>query len=243
MSEPRAGDRGAALEALQETLATRFRDTELLAHALRHRSAADEPAGSNERLEFLGDSIVGMVVCDYLFRTFPGSPEGDLAKAKAFLVSEPTLAEAGLALGLHHAIEMSAAEEAAGGLTRPSMVSDAFEAVVGAVYMDQGVRSARRVVRAALRGAMRRVARNEYNQDYKSALQERMQAHSRTTPQYRIASETGADHDKTFVAQVLLHGRVLGAGAGKTKKQAEQEAARAVLDAGEAGDVGPGERG
>src|SRR5690242_4889545 len=139
------------LESLQERLGVRFRDEAHLRRALRHRSASmAEPRESNERMEFLGDAIVGMVVCERLFQQFPDASEGELAKAKAYLVSEGSLAQAGLALGLNQAIELSTSEEAAGGRARRSIMADAFEAIVAAVYLDQGFRQARRVVRQAL---------------------------------------------------------------------------------------------
>lgn len=218
------------LAALQARLGVAFRDETRLIRALRHRSAVlDRPLESYERLEFLGDSIVGMVVCEMLFTRFPEASEGELAKAKSFLVSEPTLAEAGRRLGLDAAVELSPAEAAAGGRLRRSILADAFESVVAAIYLDRGLRTARRVVRAALKDAVKQVARAEHHHDYKSLLQERMQAQERTTPRYRIAEETGADHDKTFVAYALMGAKVIGEGVGKSKKQAEQAAARDAL--------------
>lgn len=216
---------------LQKRLRVTFRNEALLHRALRHRSVTlDKPLESNERLEFLGDSILGMVVCEYLVSRFPEMPEGDLAKAKAFLVSEPTLAEAARSLGIDAAVEISPAEELAGGRTRRSILADTFEAVIAAVYLDRGIRTARRVICSALRPAMLQVARDEHHQDYKSLLQERLQGRERVTPYYRIAMETGADHDKTFVAQVMVGKKVIGEGIGKSKKQAEQAAARAALE-------------
>jgi ribonuclease-3 len=171
-----------------------------------------------------------MVVCDCVYRRFPDAREGDLAKAKAFLVSEPTLAEAALAFGLDTALELSGPEEAAGGRTRRSILSDAFEAVVAAIYLDQGFRAACRFVRRALKDALKRVGREDYHRDYKSLLQERMQSERRLTPHYHIAAETGADHDKTFVARAMIGGEVIGEGQGKSKKQAEQAAAMNALE-------------
>jgi ribonuclease-3 len=218
------------LAALQERLRVQFRDETHLRHALRHRSAAlDAPRESNERMEFLGDSIVGLIVCDFLFSTFPAASEGDLAKAKAFLVSEPTLAEAGRELGLDTAVELSPSEALSGGRLRRSILADTFEAVIAAVYLDQGMRQARRLVRYALRDAMLRAMDEGALRDFKSALQEKTQAQRRKTPHYKIASTTGADHDKTFLAQAILGTKVLGEGAGKSKKEAEQAAAQDAL--------------
>jgi len=223
-------ERAEVLEEVQRRLGVRFRDPDLLAQALRHRSMAlESPLESNERMEFLGDSILGLVVCEHLVEAFPEAPEGELAKAKAFLVSEPTLAEAGRLLGLDQAVELSASEEASGGRQRRSILSDVFEAVVAAVYLDRGIRTARRVVLGALGQAMERVARQEHDRDFKSRLQELLQASERKTPRYRIVAETGADHDKTFVARVHIGRRIIGEGSGKSKKEAEQRAAEAAL--------------
>lgn len=234
-----------ALERLQERLSLRFRDLSLLEHALRHRSSVmDRSRESNERLEFLGDSIVGLVTCELLYSRFPEHNEGELAKAKAFLVSEPTLATAGQSVGIDEAVQISAGEEASGGRLRRSILADTFEAVVAAVYLDQGIRAARRVVRSALHEAMKKVAGESYSRDFKSRLQEWLQALERKTPRYRIATETGADHDKTFLAQAMVGRRVLGEGTGKSKKEAEQDAARAALvGLGETGRLRNGEMG
>src|SRR5439155_27260782 len=181
-----------ALEALQARLRVQFRDLGILQQALRHRSATlENPSRSNERLEFLGDSLVGLVICEYLFARFPDLLEGELAKRKAYLASEPVFAEVALALGLDQVIEMSFGEEASGGRGRPSILSDAFEAVIAAVYLDQGIRSAKALARRALAEALTRVDSAEYHQDFKSQLQEKLQATIRKTPQYRIKEETG----------------------------------------------------
>ncbi len=219
------------LSALQARLQVQFRDEAHLILALRHRSAVIETSReSNERMEFLGDSIVGMVVCDYLFAQFPEASEGELAKAKAYLASEPTLAEAGKTLRLDSSVELSPSEAAAGGGLRRSILADTFEAVVAAVFLDQGMRAARRLVRMALKAPMRRVMEEIYQHDFKSMLQERTQAQRRKTPTYKIAAATGADHDKTFRAQAMLGTRLLGEGEGKSKKEAEQAAARDALN-------------
>jgi ribonuclease III len=209
----------------------RFKNLEYLQQALRHRSVCmDSPRDSNERLEFLGDSIVGLVVCEYLCAIFPLRSEGDLAKAKAYLVSEPILAEAGHDLGLDEAVQLSDSESTAGGRRRRSIISDTFEAIVAAVFLDRGLPAARRLVRSALKPAMARVATDEYQRDFKSQLQEKTQADCRKTPHYVILNETGADHDKTFVAQAIIGRKVIGEGTGKSKKEAEQAAALAALE-------------
>jgi len=221
----------SALEKLQERLGVRFKDSTYLQRALTHRSAAaDNALESNERLEFLGDSVVGVVVCENLFRLFPHYSEGDLAKSKAYIVSEAALADAAQAMGLEEFVVMSSGEAASGGRRRRSILADAFEAVIAAIYLDCGVRSARRVVRNALIGAMHEVAADQHRRDYKSSLQERTQAQIRKTPYYRIVGELGHEHDKTFTAQALVGDTVIGQGMGKTKKEAEQSAALDALE-------------
>lgn len=225
-------DDAEALDSIQGRLGIRFRNPTYLQQALRHRSATlDRPLFSNERLEFLGDSLVGMVICDYLYSSHGEWSEGDLAKAKAYLASEPILAEAARLLRLDEVLEMSAGEEASGGRMRPSILADAFEGIVAAIYLDQGVRSAKKVVRGALREALLRVGTPDYHIDFKSKLQERLQASLRKTPHYRTIAESGADHDKTFTSHVMVGRKVLGQGEGKSKKQAEQAAAKSALDA------------
>lgn len=221
----------SALEKLQKRLGMRFKNVTYLKQALTHRSAAaDNPLESNERLEFLGDSVVGMVISENLFRLFPGYTEGDLAKSKAYVVSETALAEAAQELGLEEFVQMSPGEQASGGRRRRSILADAFEALVAAIYLDSGIRQARRVVRKALKEAIQTVAADQHRRDYKSALQEQTQARDRRAPLYRIVDEQGRDHDKTFLVQALVGDEVIGEGSGKSKKEAEQAAAHSALE-------------
>jgi ribonuclease-3 len=223
-------NREEAIRKLQENIGVVFKKPELLHQALRHRSASSEDAfACNERMEFLGDSIVGMTICDYLFSHYPEHKEGEMARAKAYLASEHVLACVARDICLNDAIEMSAAEETAGGRERNSILSDAFEALVAAIYLDQGIRTSRRVIRQVLKPYFARVDRDDYRRDFKSLLQEVIQAKKRKTPHYRIAEETGADHDKTFVAHAILGNKVIGSGEGKSKKEAEQNAAKEAL--------------
>lgn len=218
------------LTEFEGRLGVSFRNRSLLERALRHRSAAPEsPDSNNERMEFLGDSILGLVVCDYLFSRFPGDAEGRLALRKAHLVSEPVLTDAARSLGVSAVLEMSAPERLAGGAERPSALSDALEALAAAVYLDQGLRAARSAVRRWLTPAFATVDDEGFRRDYKTILQERTQAASRRTPSYALVHETGADHEKTFLVEVSINGKVSGRGQGRSKKQAEQAAARAAL--------------
>jgi ribonuclease III len=219
-----------ALTRLQERLRVRFREVSRLERALTHRSAAGENAlDSNERLEFLGDSVVGLVVCENLYRLFPSHSEGELAKSKAYVVSEASLAQAAQRMGLEEFVVMSSGEAQSGGRRRRSILADAFEALMAAIYLDCGIPVARRVIREALMPAIRAAATDQHRGDYKSSLQEQTQAQLRQTPLYRILNETGHEHDKTFIAQAVLGETIIGEGKGKSKKEAEQSAAQDAL--------------
>jgi len=221
----------ASLLELQDRLGVSFRDLSRLEEALTHRSAAAEShQTSNERLEFLGDSIVGLVVTEALFIRFPGYSEGDLAKSKAYIVSEAALSLAALNMGLEEFLVLSLSEAARGGRRLRSILADAFEALVAAVYLECGLHDARSFVLRSLEEALRTAATEQHRRDYKSALQERTQARNRQTPCYRIQIESGEEHDKTFTAEALLGGAVIGQGMGKSKKEAEQSAARNALE-------------
>ncbi len=220
-----------ALAKLQEQLGVRFTDVCRLERALTHRSAATEnPLLSNERLEFLGDSVVGLVISETLYTRFPDYSEGNLAKSKAYIVSETTLADAALDMGLEDFLLLSSGESATGGRKRRSILADAFEALIAAIYLDCGLEEARRVVHLALEEAILTASTDQHRRDYKSALQERTQARHRRTPAYRILTETGQEHDKTFTAEAMLGDTVIGQGSGKSKKEAEQAAARDALE-------------
>ena len=219
-----------ALTRLQERLGVRFREVSRLERALTHRSAATENSlDSNERLEFLGDSVVGLVICENLYRLYPNHSEGELAKSKAFVVSEASLAQAAQAMGLEEFVVMSAGEAQSGGRRRRSILADAFEAIIAAIYLDCGIRTARRIIRDALMPAIRATANDQHRGDYKSSLQEQTQALLRHAPLYRILNETGHEHDKTFIAQAVIGETVIGEGTGKSKKEAEQAAAKDAL--------------
>ena len=220
-----------SLKALESRLGIRFKDRTTFLQALTHRSAATEGGlSSNERLEFLGDAVVGLVVGEYLYEKFPGYSEGNLAKSKSYIVSEAALADAAQTLGLDEFIRVSTGEASSGGRRRRSILADAFEALIAAVYLDSGIRSARRIIRTTLQDAIKASCTDEHRRDYKSALQERTQAKTRLTPIYNIIREDGQDHDKTFLAQAVIGENVLGEGSGKSKKEAEQAAALDALE-------------
>ena len=198
----------------------------LVVRALTHRSLAEEaPHGDNERLEFLGDSVLALLVNDYLYRTHPEHSEGQLTKLKARYVCEPSLALAAGALSIGPLLAIAPGDEAAGGRERASTLSDAFEAVLAAVYLALGLEAAREFV---LRELIHRVNPDEV-WDYKSRLQELLQEKQRVTPAYRTVVESGPAHEPLFFSEVLANDQTLGKGTGRNKKLAEQAAAADAL--------------
>lgn len=206
---------------------------ELLQRALTHASwaheQADPAAADNERLEFLGDAVVGLAVSEHLFTRFPDLSEGDLARMRAAVVKEGSLAAAARRLGLGEALRMGRGAERTGGRQRDSVLADAFEAVMGGVYLTCGWKAAQRVVLAALGPELNDVARTRAPADAKSALQELLQAQAGGLPSYRVVLESGPPHEKRFEAEVLFQGKVLGRGSGRSKRAAEQAAAAEAL--------------
>ena len=219
------------MTTLEEKLGYTFQDPALLENALTHSSYANESRGacaSNERLEFLGDSVLGMVVADYLYRTHPDMPEGDLTRTRAALVCEESLVEVAGALGLGEYLRLGKGEEGCGGRRRPSIQADAVEAVLAAVYLDGGIGSARKIIRHFI------LSRSQVYtppRDYKTALQELVQRESGQVLTYRLVEEKGPDHAKEFSMEVDLNGTPVGLGQGHSKKEAEQMAAKAAIAA------------
>jgi len=232
-SRPRGRSRRAGdAEALAAKLDITFHRPDLLRQALTHKSAEQElRVPSNERLEFLGDSVLDIVVAQYLYRGHPELAEGDLTKLKAVAVSEPALAAVAREIGLGRYLLLAKGEEQTGGRDRNSILADAMEALFAAVYLDRGLRITRDLILRLLGGQLEIIERREYEPDYKTLLQENIQEIHRTPPTYRVVSQTGPDHDRTFVAEVRIGRKVLGSGRGKSKKQAEQAAARQALAA------------
>lgn len=223
-------DRLAQLAALEERLGVRFRDRSLLDLALRHGSFSHErgrdPAKSYERLEHLGDAVLSLVVSDDLYRRHPDMDEGGLAKQRARIVNEAALASIARRLNLGGYLLLGRGEEKGGGRERASMLADAVESVIGAVYIDSGYGVVHAVVMRWLGELADEIQRA--GEDFKSQLQERLQRR-RQMPRYRITQEEGPDHARTFVAIVEAGGRPLGEGRGKSKKEAEQVAASQAL--------------
>ncbi|MDR5683939.1 MAG: ribonuclease III [Armatimonadota bacterium] len=223
--------RAEQLRTLCDRLGVRFRDLGLLNLALTHGSYAHEGrtgrGDSYERMEFLGDAVLNLVVSDHLYRRFPDRPEGDLARLRARLVNEPTLANIARSLDLGSYVRLGRGEERGGGRERTSMLADVLEAVVGAIYLDAGFGVAHAVVSGWYRDLMQDL--DEPHGDYKSRLQEFVQQTERRLPRYRITSTEGPDHAKAFRATVEVNGRLLGEGRGRSKKEAEQAAAAEAL--------------
>ena len=208
----------------------------LLEQALTHRSYAYEHGGlpTNERLEFLGDSVLGLVVTDALYTTHPDLAEGQLAKLRASVVSTRALAGVARDLGLGRWLRLGKGEDVTGGRDKPSILADTMEALIGAVYLERGIEGADRLVRALFGGRMAAAATGGASLDWKTALQELTAARALGVPDYVVA-ETGPDHAKAFTAHAVIAGVVHGQGAGSSKKQAEQQAAELAWQALAAG--------
>lgn len=226
------------LDAAEAALAVKFNDRTVLALALTHQSyvnehlpvqKSDPQASSNERLEFLGDSIVGMVVADRLFTGAPGLPEGDLTVRRSQVVRKETLALVARAIGLGQWLVMGKGEAAAGGADRSSNLADAFEAVVGAVYVDRGYRPARSFVVRWLGEHVDEALSAETRKDPKSLLQEHLQANGSKPPKYRLVSESGPPGDIVFTIEVVIGSEAAASGSGPRKIDAEREAAGKAL--------------
>ena len=217
----------AGLAALNERLGSSFRDEARLAAALAHRSWCAEHPGhdSNERLEFLGDAVLGLVVTDHIYRTFPELPEGELAKVRASVVSAAALAEVAGELELGGAMLLGKGEAGSGGREKPSILADALEAVIGALYLEGGWEAAHRLVLDLLGDRIAEASEGPGGQDYKTRLQELVARHFPELPRYSITDE-GPDHAKQFFAEVRVAGVLRGTGEGRSKKQAEAAAAR-----------------
>lgn len=217
---------------LEQILGYHFNDRALLRLGLAHRSIVRARNGlvpSNERLEFLGDSVLGLVIADQLYRDHPDLDEGDLTKQKAMLVNESALSRVAVEIGFNNYIIMSSEEEKSGGRERASIISDSFEAVIGAIYLDGGLAPARRTVLHCLYSRRDDILSDDSQRNNKGDLLELVQARGDAAPQYEVVRETGPDHDKTFCVAVWIGDQRLGEGTGPSKKEAEQRAAAAAL--------------
>lgn len=218
----------------KDELIYQFHDIGLLTTAMTHSSYAnehrDQHIQNNERLEFLGDSILGLVSADYVFHRYPNVPEGQLTKMRAAVVCEQTLYEVAKELGLDHLLLLGRGEENGGGRKRPSILADSVEALIGAIYLDGGLESARTFILSFLPAKVDLAEQGGAFRDYKTALQEIVQKNRQETLCYRLSGESGPDHDKRFTVQVLLNRNIFAEGTGRSKKEAEQMAAKAALE-------------
>lgn len=220
------------IKDLETAIGYRFKNISLLQNALTHSSYANErwhnSLKSNERLEFLGDSILGMVVAEFLYKTFPDRPEGELTRMRADMVCEKTLASVAARIGLGQHLLLGNGEEQGGGRSRNSILADAVESVIAASFLDGGMAAARMFIEKFI--LVEVPVQRLHNADYKTALQELVQQKKNQTLSYRLVGESGPDHDKRFDVEVSLNGQVIGIGSGSSKKRAEQMAAQAALE-------------
>ena len=220
------------IKDLETAIGYQFRNISLLQNALSHSSYANErwhnSLMSNERLEFLGDSVLGMLVAEYLYRTFPGRPEGELTRMRADMVCETTLAAIAVKIGLGEHLLLGKGEETGGGRKRNSILADAVESVIAACYLDGGMDAAADFVKkfVLVNVPMKKL----HNADYKTALQEQVQQKRDQVLAYTLVAESGPDHDKQFSVELTLNGKLVGTGVGSSKKRAEQDAARCAME-------------
>ncbi len=240
-----SGERVRRLKKLQKRMGVRFTDLSLLEQALTHRSYSHVTSqtrnDSNERMEFLGDSVLGLAVSQFLYLRFPERSEGALSKMKSLLVSRKVLSSVAKELGLGEFLLLSGEESEMGGRGRASILADSFEGVIGAIYLDQGYRASNKFIQRFLLASIHDILEDEEHTNYKSLLQEYVQSRRLSHPTYRVRKEEGPEHEKEFAVDVVVKGNVWGTGRGKSKKQAEQNAARAALESRQ--DAGPAKRG
>ena len=221
------------IKDLEAAIGYKFRNITLLQNALTHSSYANErwhdSLMSNERLEFLGDSVLGMVVANYLFRNFPDRPEGELTRMRADMVCEKTLANVANQIGLGEHLLLGHGEERFGGRSRVSILADAVESVIAASYLDGGLEAAKGIIDRFILCDV--PVKKLHNADYKTTFQELVQQKKNQVISYALVGESGPDHDKQFLVEVSLNGQVVGKGSGSSKKRAEQDAARMAMEA------------
>ena len=215
----------------EKTIGYEFNDKALLENALTHSSYANEKrTRNNERLEFLGDSVLSIIISDYIFRKMRNVQEGDLSKFRATLVCEQSLYQVAKKIDLSSAILLGRGEDRTGGRNRPSVVSDAFEAVLGAIYLDGGIDAARNWLLPLMKEDIEEVLAGKKYSDYKTMLQEKVQKDGAGSVTYRTIDESGLDHNKLFTVEVLINGKTAQQGKGRSKKEAEQNAAKKALE-------------
>jgi len=218
---------------LQKRLSYNFINIDLLREAITHKSYVNENpdlnAKDNERLEFLGDAVLDLAISSYLFVNFPYYQEGELSKFKSMMVSEPSLSKIASDLDIGEYLLLGRGEEHTGGRKKESLLANALEAIIAAIYLDGGLPAADGFIRMVFVAQIQTITREGISLDYKTDLQEYCQGHDLELPSYRVSKEIGPDHKKTFEVEILINGEVLGLGIGKNKKEAEQRAAKEAL--------------
>jgi ribonuclease III len=225
---PISTDRKKELQLFEKHVGIRFRKLDFLNLAFSHRSFANEHGAgvdNNEKLEFLGDSVLGLVVSEYLFTILPDKAEGDLARIKSFVVSEESLSEIARKIKVDNYILIGKGEEYSGGRNKKAILADCLEAIIGSYYLDSGFKAARSFVLKYLIPEINKVMENRHKKDYKTLLQEYVQKQFKSYPRYSLVKKTGPDHDRTFWIEVRIDSKIYGPGKGKNKKEAEQNAA------------------
>ncbi len=217
------------LDEIETIIKYKFDHKELIQKALSHRSSV-ENGPANERLEYLGDAVLGLVVSEFLYEKFPVLNEGDLTKMKSSLVNEAVLSKVSAKFNLGNFILMSPEEEKSGGRSKPSITADSVEAIFGAVYLDGGLKAAKNVIARMILGDYKDLINDKATYNYKGELLEMMQGEGKGTPRYEVVDEIGPDHGKEFFVAVSIESRKVGNGRGSTKKEAEQNAARMALE-------------
>jgi ribonuclease-3 len=231
---PISPERKKELHLFENQIGVRFRNIALLNHALCHRSYANEidiSVDNNEKLEFLGDSVLGLVSSEYLFTTLSGQSEGEMAKIKSFVVSEASLSKIAKQIRVDNFILIGKGEEYSGGRSKRAILADCLEAIIGAYYLDSGLKSVKDFVQNLLIPEIDAVRENRHQKDYKTLLQEYAQKKFKTYPRYKTVKKRGPDHDRTFWIEVFINDRSFGPGIGKNKKEAEQQAAGVAYNA------------
>ena len=220
------------LEAIQKRIVHIYHDPELLTRALTHKSYANENKvpSHNERMEFLGDAVLNLIVSEYLMKSCPDSTEGDLSRLRAAVVSEAALSQIARAIGLGTYLLLGRGEEQTGGRNKPSLLANCLEALIASIYLDAGKGAAQTFVMRFFEQEIKQTCKSGGTPDYKTELQEICQERLKRLPEYRVSSETGPDHQKQFEVSVSINGQISGQGKGKSKKEAEQNAAREALE-------------
>jgi len=221
------------LETFQQRIGYQFHDLTLLERALTHKSYANEKGQdleNNERLEFLGDAVIDLIIIDYALKGFPTFSEGELSKLKGALVSETSLAKIARAIGLGQVLRLGKGEERTGGRKKDSLLANSLEAIVAAIYLDCGFEQAYPFIVKLFKDDLEEITIRGGHWDFKSEVQEYIQNRLGSLPSYRVVREEGPDHEKTFEVELLVDGQVYGSGKGRNKKEAEQQAARQVLE-------------